>query len=251
MAVAGTLVGRQSESMQRSPSTEPDMLGMAATRSLAHLIDFFVSLKQSTFFTLIKNWYLRPQGYADPFPTGSTMSVTIPAVPQVRNCVFDTLAEVVVTENIFLSCRPVQLNWLEVWEVLCQTCPIQSYVSGALYQGNLHLTEKYYEDDLVLLQGPEPAYCVHQNVTVFFKNIRQVHPGISPFLLGPFSCSLLMFTYKSIRYSVSQVLGLLVLRGDDSRLFSSIISSDDLLFLSIIFFWVYHIEDGSHSTGKD
>ena len=90
---------------------------MAATRSLAHLIDFFVSFKQSTFFTLIKNWYLRPQGYADPFPTGSTMSVTIPAVPQVVNCGFDPAYKVVVMGNISLSFQPVQLNWLEVREL--------------------------------------------------------------------------------------------------------------------------------------
>ena len=42
------------------------------------------------------------------------MNVTIPDVPQVGNCGFDTAAEVVVSGNISLSCRPVQLNWLEV-----------------------------------------------------------------------------------------------------------------------------------------
>ena len=45
------------------------------------------------------------------------MSVTIPAVPQVGNCGFDTAVEVVVTGRYPLSCRPVQLNWLEVQTV--------------------------------------------------------------------------------------------------------------------------------------
>ena len=48
------------------------------------------------------------------FPTGSVMSVAIPAVPQAGKCVFDTAYEVVVTVNVPLSFRPVQLNWLEV-----------------------------------------------------------------------------------------------------------------------------------------
>ena len=51
------------------------------------------------------------------FLTGSAMSVTIPAVPQVGNCGFDTEDEVIVTGNISLSFRPIQLNWLEVREV--------------------------------------------------------------------------------------------------------------------------------------
>ena len=42
------------------------------------------------------------------------MRVTILAVPQVGKCGFETAAEVVVTGNIYLSCQPVQLNWLEV-----------------------------------------------------------------------------------------------------------------------------------------
>ena len=41
------------------------------------------------------------------------MGVTIPAVPQVGNYGFDTAAKVVVTGNIPLSCRPIQLNWME------------------------------------------------------------------------------------------------------------------------------------------
>ena len=42
------------------------------------------------------------------------MGVTIPAIPQVKNCGFDTAAEVVVTRQNSFSYRPVQLNWLEV-----------------------------------------------------------------------------------------------------------------------------------------
>ena len=40
MDVDGALVGGQSALMLRSPSTEPEMPVMSATRSLAHLIDF-------------------------------------------------------------------------------------------------------------------------------------------------------------------------------------------------------------------
>ena len=42
------------------------------------------------------------------------MDVTIPALPQVGKCGYDTAAEVLVTGKISFSCRPVQLNWLEV-----------------------------------------------------------------------------------------------------------------------------------------
>ena len=44
------------------------------------------------------------------FPSGSDIGVTIRDVPQVRNCLFDTAAEIVVMGNTSLSCRPVQLN---------------------------------------------------------------------------------------------------------------------------------------------
>ena len=51
------------------------------------------------------------------FPTGSAMSVTITAVPQVGNCRFDTAEEVVVTVNSSISCLPTKINWMEVWAV--------------------------------------------------------------------------------------------------------------------------------------
>ena len=70
-------------------------------------------------------------------PTGSAMSVTIPAIPQVRNCGFDTAAKVVVTGNIYLSFRPVQLNWMEVqavgWHPEDLTASIIDYL---LHDGN-------------------------------------------------------------------------------------------------------------------
>ena len=47
--------------------TEPEMPGMADTQSLAHFIGFFMSFKQSTFFTSIKNQGLRPEGHAYQF----------------------------------------------------------------------------------------------------------------------------------------------------------------------------------------
>ena len=40
---------------------------MAATRSLANLINFFMSLKQSTFLLPLQNQGLYPQGHAYPF----------------------------------------------------------------------------------------------------------------------------------------------------------------------------------------
>ena len=51
------------------------------------------------------------------FTTRIAMGVTIQAVHQVRKCGFDTAPKVVVTGNIYLSFRPVQLNWMEVQAV--------------------------------------------------------------------------------------------------------------------------------------
>ena len=48
------------------------------------------------------------------FPGGGEIIVTVPSVPQVVNCGFDTAAEVVVTGNISLSCQSVHLKCLEV-----------------------------------------------------------------------------------------------------------------------------------------
>ena len=68
------------------------------------------------------------------------MSVTIPAVPQIRNCGFDTAAEVVVIGNISLSFQPVQLNWLEVWEVGWRPEELTASILGCL----LHLAAKEF-----------------------------------------------------------------------------------------------------------
>ena len=68
------------------------------------------------------------------------MSVTIPAIPQVVNCGFDTVDKVVVTGNISLSCRPVKLNRVEVQTV--GWCPEDLTVS--ILNFLLHLAAKYF-----------------------------------------------------------------------------------------------------------
>ena len=108
----------------------------------------------------------------------------------------------------------------------------------------------YYEYYLVILQGLDPECFVHQNFTVFFQNIFHGRPDIPPPLLGPFACSILLFTYQIMSYIIFQVLVPLVCMGHDSLLFLSTLSSDDLLFLPIIFCCGYHLETGIHS-GKD
>ena len=80
--------------------TEPEILGMADTRSLAHLIGFFMSLKINLFCFNYKIGVFISRDTQINFPTGSEMIVTILAVPQVRNCGFETADEVVVTGNI-------------------------------------------------------------------------------------------------------------------------------------------------------
>ena len=46
------------------------------------------------------------------------------------------------------------------------------------------------------------------------------------------------------------MLGIIVCRGHVSFLFLEILSSDEILFLSIMFCWVHQLETGSHSKGQ-
>ena len=108
----------------------------------------------------------------------------------------------------------------------------------------------YYEDYLVIPQGPDPDFFVHQNFTVSFQNIFHGRPDIPTPLLGPFACNILLFTYQSMSYIILQVLGTLVCMGHDNLLFLSTLSSDDIFFLSIIGWRGYHLETGIHS-GQD
>ena len=63
------------------------------------------------------------------------MIVTIPSVPQVRNCGFDTAEKLVVTGNIYLSCRPVHLNWLAVRAIRWSP----EYITTSIIKCLLHL----------------------------------------------------------------------------------------------------------------
>ena len=67
MAVYGKLVWQYSASMWISPSDETYMPGISDKRSLAHLIDFCMILKNQTFLLWLKNWDIHPQVHADPF----------------------------------------------------------------------------------------------------------------------------------------------------------------------------------------
>ena len=74
------------------------------------------------------------------------MSVTIPAVPQVGNCVFYTASKVIVMGNISLSCLPVTLNFLEVRDVEWRPY----YITTSILDCILHLAAKDF--GLVALQ---------------------------------------------------------------------------------------------------
>ena len=80
--------------------TEPEIPGMADTRSLEHLIGFFMSLKINLFYFNYKIGVFILRDTQINFTTGSEMSVTILAFPQFVNCGFETADEVVVTGNI-------------------------------------------------------------------------------------------------------------------------------------------------------
>ena len=113
---------------------------MADTRSLEHLIGFFMSLKINLFYFNYKIGVFVFRYTQINFPTGSVIILTVPAVPQVRNCGFDTADEVVVTGNISLSCRPVQLNWLDFWSVGWRPEDLTASILDYL----LHIADKYF-----------------------------------------------------------------------------------------------------------
>ena len=139
-------------------------------------------------------------------------------------------SKVIVKEPDLFPIRSKSRWFLSEYLLLFQSFPIYTVVSGALCQIYFQLTEKYYNDDLVILQGPDLAFCVHHNLTFFFHNIYHGRSGIPHPLLGTLVCGLLLFSYQSIRSSVSQAIGLLVCSGRDSPIFWSILSSDDLFF---------------------